>query len=412
MPSLIQEKLKDKDWQGAVELLLAEPSFETSPKLIYNAIVCYINMKKISNAESLLKQYGSRIDSRMVSTLEKEIKKLQKKKQHKENKEDSKIVDGVIKNLGWFKSTTTFNEVIGLKDVKKEVQRKMIGPMKNPDVYKQYGASINGGVILYGPPGTGKTLLGRAIAGEIGGNMLIMKIPEILTKYQGDSEKNIRNVFEQARKNTPALIFIDELDALAQDRGNANELMGGTIKSIINTLLSEMDGIGKDNTGVFVLGTTNRPWDIDSAFKRDGRFGESIYVRAPNTKEREDIFKYYLNKVEYRGKVNYKKLGLLSFGCTPSNISGICNNSFNAKAASVVFDNKKPTALTTRDLLKEIKDKGDTGLRGWYIKTLEEMKKQPMDTINQYKDLKKDIIFWVQKSERMRRIYNLLALAT
>ena len=179
-----------------------------------------------------------------------------------------------------------FEDVGGMESVKEEIRMKILYPLKNPDLFKAYGKKAGGGVLLYGPPGCGKTLISRATAGEIEANFLSIGIHQILDLYIGESEKNMHRLFEIARDNSPAILFFDEVDALAADRRDMRKSAGRTL---INQFLAEMDGNVANNDGVLVLGATNAPWHIDPAFRRPGRFDRVLFVPPPDEEARKDI---------------------------------------------------------------------------------------------------------------------------
>ena len=179
-----------------------------------------------------------------------------------------------------------FADIGGMDSVKEEIRMKIIHPLKNPQLFKAYGKKIGGGVLLYGPPGCGKTLLSRATAGEIKANFLSIGIHQILDLYLGNSEKNLHALFELARTHAPAVLFFDEVDALAADR---NDLKRSAGRTLINQFLAEMDGNVGDNDGLLILGATNAPWHLDPAFRRPGRFDRILFVPPPDEPARRAI---------------------------------------------------------------------------------------------------------------------------
>jgi SpoVK/Ycf46/Vps4 family AAA+-type ATPase len=181
---------------------------------------------------------------------------------------------------------TNFADVGGMEPVKEEIRMKIIYPLKNPDLFRAYGKKVGGGVLLYGPPGCGKTLLSRATAGEIQANFIAIGIHQILDLYLGNSEKNLHQLFELARDNAPAILFFDEVDALAADR---NDLRKSAGRTLINQFLAEMDGTESSNDGLLILGATNAPWHIDPAFRRPGRFDRILFVPPPDEEARASV---------------------------------------------------------------------------------------------------------------------------
>lgn len=184
------------------------------------------------------------------------------------------------------KPKLSFNEVGGMDAVKDEIRMKIILPLQKPELFRAYGKKLGGGVLLYGPPGCGKTLLARATAGEIKASFISIGIHQILDLYLGNSEKNLHALFETARQNKPAVLFFDEVDALAADR---NDLKRSAGRTLINQFLAELDGNLGDNDGLLVLGATNAPWHLDPAFRRPGRFDRILFVPPPDEPARKSI---------------------------------------------------------------------------------------------------------------------------
>ncbi|WP_314102055.1 AAA family ATPase [uncultured Frigoribacterium sp.] len=188
----------------------------------------------------------------------------------------------------------TLADVGGLDEVKKRLNDSFLEPMKHPEIAAAFGKSLRGGLLLYGPPGCGKTFIARAVAGELGARFLTVSMADILSSFMGESEKNVRAVFTKARELSPTVLFIDELDAVAGKRSN----LGGAawLKSVVNQLLLEFDGVSTQNEGLFVLAATNHPWDVDEAFLRPGRFDRTLLVLPPDEPARDAILRHHLSK--------------------------------------------------------------------------------------------------------------------
>ncbi len=184
------------------------------------------------------------------------------------------------------KPKLNFAHVGGMDAVKDEIRRKIIFPLQNPEIFKAYGKKLGGGVLLYGPPGCGKTLLARATAGEIQAAFISIGIHQILDMWIGNSEKRMHELFESARRHAPAVLFFDEVDALAADR---NDLRGSAGRTLINQFLAELDGNVGDNDGLLILGATNAPWHLDPAFRRPGRFDRILFVPPPDEPARQSV---------------------------------------------------------------------------------------------------------------------------
>jgi AAA+ superfamily predicted ATPase len=188
-------------------------------------------------------------------------------------------------------ATITFADIGGLAEVKKIIHRMIILPFRRPDLYKKYGRRAGGGVMLYGPPGCGKTMLARATAGECELPFYNVRIEEILSRWLGDSERNLHAAFEKARSVAPCVLFLDEIDALAYAR---HKQEGGAGRSIVDQLLQELDAIGAENEGLLILAATNAPWDVDEALKRPGRFDRVVFVPPPDETARVEILRRLL----------------------------------------------------------------------------------------------------------------------
>jgi AAA+ superfamily predicted ATPase len=182
--------------------------------------------------------------------------------------------------------TVSFKDVGGMEAVKEEIRLKIIYPLLKPELYRSYGKPIGGGILMYGPPGCGKTHLARATAGEVKARFISVGISDVLAMWMGESEKNLRSLFDQARDNKPCVLFFDEVDALGASRTDMRHSAG---RQLVNQFLSELDGLGPGNEGVLVLAATNAPWHIDPAFRRPGRFDRIVFVPPPDHTARAEI---------------------------------------------------------------------------------------------------------------------------
>ena len=185
----------------------------------------------------------------------------------------------------------TLSDVAGLDEVKRRLELSFLGPMRHPEMRRLYGKSLRGGLLLYGPPGCGKTFLARAVAGELGAQFLAVELHDILDMWLGKSEQNMHRLFQLARRRRPCVMFLDEVDALGMKRSNLAHSAG---RNVVVQLLTELDSTENDNEGVFVLGATNQPWDVDPALRRPGRFDRMLLVLPPDAKAREAILRYHL----------------------------------------------------------------------------------------------------------------------
>jgi SpoVK/Ycf46/Vps4 family AAA+-type ATPase len=248
------------------------------------------------------------------------------------------------------KPKISFAHVGGMETVKESIRMKIIYPLQNKEMFAAYGKKIGGGVLLYGPPGCGKTLLARGTAGEIRANFLSIGLHDILDMYIGQSEKQLHRIFDEARINTPCVLFFDEVDALAAKRSDMRQSAG---RHIINQFLSELDGATGDNDGILILAATNAPWHVDTAFRRPGRFDRIIFVPPPDAKAREAIWKIHLTGKPVDA-IDYAKLAASSKGFSGADIAAAVDACIE-ETLSEAMKTGRPIPLSTAALLKVIK---------------------------------------------------------
>jgi SpoVK/Ycf46/Vps4 family AAA+-type ATPase len=183
-----------------------------------------------------------------------------------------------------------------------------------------YRKDLRGGLLLYGPPGCGKGFIARALAGELAAGFLSVSINDVLDMWIGNSERNLHDVFVTARRNAPVVLFFDELDALGRRR---SQLANNAMRTTVNQLLLELDGVGADNQNVFVLGATNHPWDVDPALRRPGRFDRTLLVLPPDEAAREAIFRTHLKDRPVAG-VDLRRLARQTDGYSGADIAHVC----------------------------------------------------------------------------------------
>ncbi|HXT63983.1 MAG TPA: ATP-binding protein [Pyrinomonadaceae bacterium] len=184
-------------------------------------------------------------------------------------------------------------DVAGMDDVKQRLELAFLGPMKNPKLMNYFGKRLRGGLLLYGPPGCGKTFIARATAGELGAKFLSVGLSDVLDMWLGNSEQNLHQIFERARRKSPCVLFFDEIDALGRKRSLVRH---SAISGVVNQLLAELDSVGSNNEGVFVLAATNHPWDVDTALRRPGRLDRMLLVLPPDKPAREAILRFHLRE--------------------------------------------------------------------------------------------------------------------
>lgn len=248
-------------------------------------------------------------------------------------------------NLDVEKSDISFVNVGGMEEVKEHIRMKIIYPLENQEMFKQYGKKIGGGILMYGPPGCGKTFLARATAGEIKANFISVGITDVLDMWCGESERHMHEVFETARRNRPCVLFFDEVDALAASRSDMRKSGG---RNTINQFLTEMDGAESSNEGVLILAATNAPWHLDSAFRRPGRFDRIIFVPPPDTKARADILRLTL-----KGKpvedIDLELIAKKTEKFSGADLFAVVDQAVESKLAQAMKEGI-PKPITTKDL--------------------------------------------------------------
>nr|ODO04470.1 transitional endoplasmic reticulum ATPase [Cryptococcus depauperatus CBS 7855] len=241
--------------------------------------------------------------------------------------------------------TTTWDDIGGLEKVKRELQETVQYPVEHPEKFLKYGMSPSKGVLFYGPPGTGKTLLAKAIANECQANFISIKGPELLTMWFGESEANVRDVFDKARAAAPCVMFFDELDSIAKSRGNSAGDGGGSSDRVLNQILTEMDGMNAKKN-VFIIGATNRPDQIDSALLRPGRLDQLIYIPLPDEESRLSILRAILRKSPIDPRVDINFLAKNTAGFSGADLTEICQRAAKlAIRASIEADMRREREL-------------------------------------------------------------------
>jgi transitional endoplasmic reticulum ATPase len=263
----------------------------------------------------------------------------------------------------------TFEDIAGLDYVKERIKEAIVYPFKYPDEYRYFGVRGGGGILLYGPPGCGKTMLAAAAAGECDAVFINIKISDIKDKYVGESEKKIRAVFTLARGYERAIIFFDEIDALAGERSGSQE---GHERSLVNELLSQMDGLEAKGTEkrYLVLAATNRPWDVDIALRRAGRFDTTVFIPHPDLPARKRIFEIGLTDKPCR--VDVAELAAMTDGYASAEIIDICEKAAKIPLRERIKEGKPRREIVLADFKRVIAER-KTVLSGWYPKAVREL---------------------------------------
>merc|ERR1712088_100834 len=256
--------------------------------------------------------------------------------------------------------TVTWADVGGLENVKRELQELVQYPVEHPEKFLKFGMMPSRGVLFYGPPGCGKTLLAKAIANECQANFISIKGPELLTMWFGESEANVRDIFDKARSAAPCVLFFDELDSIAKARGGSTGGdAGGASDRIINQVLTEMDGMGAKKN-VFIIGAPNRPDIIDGAILRPGRLDQLIYIPLPDEASRKSILKSNLRKTPIAKTVDLDYIAKMTKGFSGADLTEICQRSVKlAIRENIEQDIRRERARQAAGGAMEVDDGGD-----------------------------------------------------
>lgn len=230
-----------------------------------------------------------------------------------------KIEPSAMREVMIQRPKTRWSDIGGLEKVKKQLREAIEWPLKRPELFKKAGIKPPKGILLYGPPGCGKTLLAKAVANESEANFIAVKGPEIISKWVGESERNVRKIFRRARQVAPSIVFFDEFDAISQVRGSS---LTDVTERVINQLLTEIDGI-EELEKVIVIAATNRPDLIDPALLRPGRIDLHIEIPMPDEKARYEIFKVHTRNMPLAKDVSLKKLAELTEGFSGADLEGL-----------------------------------------------------------------------------------------
>jgi SpoVK/Ycf46/Vps4 family AAA+-type ATPase len=248
-----------------------------------------------------------------------------------------------------------FTHIGGMEVLKERIRMSIIYPFKNKELFAKFKKRVGGGLLLYGPPGCGKTLISRATAGECGAHFINISIHEILSKWIGESEQRMHEIFATARRKAPTILFIDEIDALGIKRADA-----GHSASLVNTLLTEIDGAASRNENVLVMGATNTPWRLDSAFRRPGRFDHVVFVPPPDAAARKAIFALALDGIP-QDTLDLEQLAQKSEKFSGADIRAVIEAATESVIETIMKTGKE-VKLTQKELLQALKKHRPTTL--------------------------------------------------
>ncbi len=270
--------------------------------------------------------------------------------------------DGIPEDKDFFleKPDLSFKDVGGMDRLKQEIDLKIIKPLEHADLYAAYGKKVGGGLLMYGPPGCGKTYIAKATAGEINANFISVGISQILDMWHGRSEKNMNYIFEVARRNTPCVLFFDEVDALGASR---SDMKGSSGRHVINQFLSELDGADANNDGILVIGATNAPWHLDAAFRRPGRFDRIIFVPPPDDLSKQKILEIILQN-KPKESIDFKKVIEYTKGFSGADLNAVVDIAIEQILIGAMKSGF-PTPITTQDLITAAK-KHHASTRDWF----------------------------------------------
>ncbi len=266
------------------------------------------------------------------------------------------------------KPNIKFSDIGGLDSVKEELRKAIIYPFTHKKLYEYYNQKPGGGVLLYGPPGCGKTMIAKAAACECGADFINIDTSTIMSKWVGESEKSIKNIFEVARSCERTIIFFDEFDAVG---GRRSEIEDYT-KRIVNELLQQMDGMTK-NDNILILAATNEPWAIDPALRRPGRLKKLVFIPPPDIDARKSIFEIYLRKLPLEADIDVEYLAEVTRGFSGADIAAICSDASEIPLQEALAG-KQPRKINKSDFEKAMKNRRSS-IIPWIRMAVEQVKR-------------------------------------
>jgi len=248
----------------------------------------------------------------------------------------------------------------GMEPLKDEIRIKIIEPLRRPELFAAYGKAAGGGILLYGPPGCGKTYLARATAGEIDIPFRSIGLNDVLDMYIGESERKLHELFQLARRTAPCVLFFDEVDALGASRADMRQHAG---RRLINQFLAELDGATHSNDGVLIVGATNAPWHLDSAFRRPGRFDRVLFVPPPDQAARAEILRLHARNVPIE-PIDFADFAKRTDGYSGADLKGIVDVAVESKVRDAIRAGA-PVPVTSKDLASALRA-ANPSTREWF----------------------------------------------
>lgn len=280
-----------------------------------------------------------------------------------------------------------FSDIVGMTGLKKTIRLKVVEPFRNPGLFERFSKKTGDGILLYGPPGCGKTMMAKAIASECQAEFLSVDISGVLSMWHGESEQNLAGIFARARAAKPCVLFFDELDAIAVSRA---KVQTQSARTLVNELLSQMDGLGKENSGIMILGATNMPWDIDSAAKRPGRFSRQVFVPPPDDEARRELLRLRLHGVPLEKTVDPAVIAGKTPGFSGADLDGLIENA-KERAMLDMLDGDEDRVLRMSDFEEALEELSPTTVD--WLRTAENLVKYG-GAGSGYKDL----ALWLRKN--------------
>ncbi|WP_144392031.1 ATP-binding protein [Pleionea sediminis] len=314
---------------------------------------CYLWLEQLEEAKSAYQQAVAQDDSLVSAVLARQLGLMNTEQERPKLKVVEKSDVASITDLNRYKQETTdFSDVVGLADIKKQINKKIILPFQKPSLFQKFKKKVGGGVLLYGPPGCGKTLLARATAGECKAKFFNIEISDVLDMYIGESEQKLHAIFEKAREDTPSVLFFDEIEALAGKREHSRN---SSTANIVSQFLTELDGFAQNNHGVLVLASTNVPWAVDAAFLRPGRFDRMFFVPPPDRSARQAILEHHMKDRPCESGIKYGAIAEKAKGFSGADLHNLVEMAAD-EAIDEAIESGEDSVITQQHFSEALKD--------------------------------------------------------